>query len=41
VAQVVTPTYGGLRFHDLRHSYTTWLITDGVPVNLVQRRMGH
>lgn len=30
-----------LRFHDLRHSYATWLITDGVPVNAVQRVMGH
>ena len=41
VAQVVTLAYGGLRFHDLRHSYATWLITDGVPVNLVQRVIGH
>ncbi len=30
-----------LRFHDLRHSYATWLITDGVPVNAVQKVMGH
>jgi hypothetical protein len=30
-----------LRFHDLRHSYATWLISDGVPVNAVQRVMGH
>ena len=30
-----------LRFHDLRHSYATWLVTDGVPVNIVQRLMGH
>jgi integrase len=30
-----------LRFHDLRHSYATWLITDGVPVNAVQTVMGH
>ena len=32
---------GGLRFHDLRHSYATWLVDDGVPVNMVQRVLGH
>jgi integrase len=32
---------GGLRFHDLRHSYGTWLADDGVPVNKVQKVMGH
>lgn len=32
---------GALRFHDLRHSYATWLVSDGVPVNDVQRVMGH
>ena len=31
----------GLRFHDLRHSYATWLVDDGVPVNMVQRVMEH
>ncbi|MDP9798903.1 integrase [Catenuloplanes nepalensis] len=30
-----------LRFHDLRHSYATWLVSDGVPINAVQRVMGH
>jgi integrase len=30
-----------LRFHDLRHSYATWLVDDGVPINMVQRVMGH
>ncbi|WP_319459759.1 tyrosine-type recombinase/integrase [Micromonospora sp. RTP1Z1] len=30
-----------MRFHDLRHAYATWLVTDGVPINLVQRVMGH
>ena len=32
---------GGLGFQDLRHAYATWLIYDGVPVNVVQRVMGH
>jgi integrase len=32
---------GHLRFHDLRHSYATWLVSDGVPPNIVQRIMGH
>nr|WP_245714728.1 site-specific integrase [Micromonospora inyonensis] len=41
VAQVAAAAYGGLRFHDLRHSYATWLVTDGVPINIVQRVMGH
>lgn len=31
----------GLRFHDLRHSYATWLVDDGVPPNMVQRVLGH
>ncbi|MGC5031607.1 tyrosine-type recombinase/integrase [Micromonospora sp. DT229] len=35
VAQVAASAVGGLRFHDLRHSYMTWLVTDGVPVNVV------
>jgi site-specific recombinase XerD len=30
-----------LRFHDLRHSYAIWLVDDGVPVNMVQRVLGH
>ncbi|WP_281388940.1 tyrosine-type recombinase/integrase [Kribbella qitaiheensis] len=32
---------GGLRFHNLRHSYASWLITSGVPVPDMQRVMGH
>ena len=32
---------GGLRFHDLRHSYATWLVTGGAPINDVQAVMGH
>jgi integrase len=31
----------GLRFHDLRDSYATWLVSDGVPINVVSRLMGH
>jgi len=41
VAHLVKVVPGGLRFHDLRHSYATWLISDGVPVNDVQQVMGH
>jgi integrase len=41
VAQVVQRAAGGLRFHDLRHSYATWLISVGVPVNEVAEAMGH
>ena len=41
VMQVAREHYGGLRFHDLRHSYATWLVDDGVPPNMVQRVMGH
>jgi Phage integrase family len=26
---------------DLRHSYATWLVDDGVAVNMVQRVLGH
>jgi integrase len=41
VSQVCRNQVGGLRFHDLRHSYATWLVDDGVPPNMVQRVMGH
>jgi integrase len=41
VEHVALKAAGGLRFHDLRHSYATWLVSDGVPVNLVQKVMGH
>lgn len=30
-----------LRFHDLRHSYATWLVSDGVPINDVANVLGH
>ena len=41
IAEIARRASGGLRFHDLRHSYATWLVSDGVPVNDVQRIMGH
>ena len=41
VAAIVARHSGGLRFHDLRHSYTTWLVSAGIPVNVVQRLVGH
>jgi hypothetical protein len=41
VAYLADHAQGGLRFHDLRHSYATWLVSDGLPVNVVQRVMGH
>ncbi|MGC4862145.1 tyrosine-type recombinase/integrase [Micromonospora sp. DT41] len=41
VAHAAATAVGRLRFHDLRHSYITWLVTDGVPVNVVQRVVGH
>ncbi|RAN98522.1 hypothetical protein LAH08_04126 [Micromonospora noduli] len=40
MACVAAKAVGGMRFHDLRHAYVTWLVTDGVPINLVQRVMG-
>jgi integrase len=41
VREVARQQAGGMRFHDLRHSYATWLVDDGVPVNMVQRVLGH
>jgi integrase len=40
-ARVSRMAQGGLRFHDLRHLYATWLVSDGVPINDVARVMGH
>lgn len=31
----------GLRIHDMRHTHAAWLISDGVPLTGVQRRLGH
>ncbi|MFU8851264.1 tyrosine-type recombinase/integrase [Micromonospora sp. SL1-18] len=41
VAHVAVKAAGGLRFHDLRHGYVTWLVSRGVPVNIVQAAVGH
>ena len=41
IAEIARRASDGLRFHDLRHPYATWLVSDGVPVNDVQRIMGH
>lgn len=30
-----------LRFHDLRHSYATYLLSKGIPVKYVQKQLGH
>lgn len=29
------------RIHDLRHSHASWLIMQGVPLTVIQRRLGH
>ena len=29
------------RIHDLRHTHASWLLTDGVPLLVVSRRLGH
>ncbi|MEU4743610.1 tyrosine-type recombinase/integrase [Actinosynnema sp. NPDC023658] len=41
VRHVAKLAAGGMTFHDLRHSYATWLVDDGVPVNMAQRVLGH
>jgi integrase len=35
------PEYGGLHFHDLRHSHATWLLSLRVPMIAVSNRLGH
>ena len=35
------PEYGGLHFHDLRHTHATWLIAQRVPMIAVAGRFGH
>src|SRR6185295_17155910 len=29
------------RIHDLRHSHVSWLIAAGIPLPVIQRRLGH
>ncbi|WP_199742640.1 tyrosine-type recombinase/integrase [Nocardia stercoris] len=41
VNHVARSEHGGLRFHDLRHSYGTWLADDGIPPHRVAKLMGH
>jgi integrase len=41
IMHIAKSSASGPRSHDLRHSYATWLVDDGVPVNMVQRVMGH
>jgi integrase len=31
----------GLTFHHLRHTSATWLLSDGIPVTVVSKRLGH
>jgi integrase len=35
------PEYGGLHFHDLRHTHATWLIARRVPMIAIAGRLGH
>lgn len=41
IEHILRYAHGGLRFHDLRHSYATWLVSAGVPINDVSAVMGH
>ena len=29
-----------LRFHDLRHTYATYLLSKGIPVKYIQKQLG-
>jgi hypothetical protein len=41
IEHIVRHAHGGLRFHDLLHSYATWLVSAGVPINDVSAVMGY
>jgi hypothetical protein len=41
VAHVAKRAAGGLGFHDLPHSYATWSVSAGVPINVVRQVMEH
>jgi integrase len=41
IAHIVKYAHGGIRFHDLRHSYATWLVSANVPINDVSAVLGH
>lgn len=41
VDRVAVKAVGGLKFHGLRHSYATWLVSRGVPINDIYVVMGH
>lgn len=30
-----------IRFHDLRHSHATYLLSAGVPIKVISERLGH
>lgn len=35
------PLIGHVRLHDLRHSFASWLVQDGLPITEVRRLLGH
>ena len=39
---LATTAFGrDVRVHDLRHTHASWLIAAGVPLPVIQRRLGH
>lgn len=41
VKWVAAAGFEGLRIHDLRHTQVAWLISYGVPLSAISKRMGH